>query len=407
MPGDLDYIGEYKERQCDDNYLNEYKDFCGKRCPKLHKSVNGESKLSIYIRERCNALFHLNPKLHWPGDKPIALTRNRLSSLKNSRYFVAPKSDGERSWLVFGTSANYQDHFIGAVNSKYDVHLVQFKAARCLFRWTVLDGEIVQEKGKYYFLVFDCLCFQGMNLTSFHFRDRLQLANAVCKLVETIEASPFEIIVKEFQELGKLDFTKFEKSPFKTDGAILVKDHAPITPFASTTTLKLKPKHKATGDFYLGITPEKTVELVVIGDTNQGAPTSLLYALQDPEMMNKKCKKQNKAKGVFAYSLDDYCAACNEIIPVVASMSQTVVECIYCPNDKIWKVCRIRGDKMYPNKYITVQEAQTSVFENITLEECNQIVEPNLPPCCSRPSINSLDKIKLLGDHWGLYRHTE
>ena len=377
-----------------DDHLNEYTNFCGKRCLRLLKSERGESKLSAYIRQRCNFLLDLNRNLHWPGEKPIALTRVRMPSFVNSKYFVAPKTDGERHWLIFGKSADYRYVFIALVNTKYEVFLIQLKAPQCLFRWTVLDGELVKQNEKWTFVVFDCLCFKGINFTSWHFENRLQVAKECVALIESTESSPFDVKVKEFFTLGQTSLQEVERSAGdgKVDGFIFVKNCAPMVPYFSTTTYKLKPSDRATADFFLGITQDgKSVELVVVGEVIRGIPQPLPYATQNLEFTSRKCSTNKKVRlqsqGIAVtsgYSLSDYCAACADVQPVSQSMSLTIMECIYCPHDKLWKPYRQRTDKGYPNKKITVDEAKQSVYESITFEECNELAKSQLftEPCC-------------------------
>lgn len=400
-----------------DDHLNEYTDLCGRRCLRLLRSERGESKLSAYIRERCNGLFALNKHLHWPGEKPIALTRARLPQLWRNRYFVAPKTDGERHWLVFGRSADYRYVFIALVNTKYDVFLIQLKSAECLFQWTVLDGELICKDDKWTFLVFDCLCFRGMNLTSWHFENRLQVARATVEMIESSDSSTFEVAVKSFFVNGSTTREEVEESAqgFKVDGYIFVKNHAPVVPFFSSTTFKLKPNEKATADFFFGITPDSSrVELVVVGEVSNGIPQPSLYCAQDFDRTNRKCAQnqrieqmdRERRKGnriVPGYSLEEFCPACAESKPITHSMSMSIMECVFCPKDKLWKPCRPRSDKGYPNKRITVDEARQSVFENISFDECNRYHLAASDLCCSQTK--SELKPSCIKDRipWGLY----
>ena len=165
-------------------------------------------------------------------NKPTNLYRKHIQHLKED-YFVTEKLDGERFFLCgtpYGTYLTIDPSFLDPD--------IQFESL------TILDGEYLKDAKRFY--AFDCLCHNGVNITS-----RDGVTNRLGEVIERdfifkkIHRSllpPNEEVVSWIRETIK----KSEDEKSNVDGLIFTSRGGN---YFYTKTLKWKPVNKTTIDF--------------------------------------------------------------------------------------------------------------------------------------------------------------
>jgi hypothetical protein len=109
-------------------------------------------------KEFINSVFKSRDKDVFPGSHPISIERRHFPILKNNQYAVCEKTDGVRYLLACFMDGDRKMCYF--VNRKLEATLVTF----CIPRNTLLDGELVEVKGEKYFMIFDGLMVNGVDI---------------------------------------------------------------------------------------------------------------------------------------------------------------------------------------------------------------------------------------------------
>jgi hypothetical protein len=145
---------------------------------------NYKTLLSVPVANQ-NALY---------GRQPVSLEIQYIENLAN-RYAVTDKADGERHFLVIFDKKVY------LINKNLDVKNTGIVLKNDKYDNSVMDGELIFIKGRYSFLVFDCLFDSGVDV-----RTKIKLEERLTHADNIINASFI---------FGKQKGIVYEKSPSK------------------------------------------------------------------------------------------------------------------------------------------------------------------------------------------------
>ena len=310
----------------------------------------------------------------FPGSNPVSLHKGNLDLLRDKRYAATYKSDGVRYFLYAYEGKCY------LIDRKYkitkvNIHLVKRNGTPLMN--TLLDGELVEDKykdpeaekhGKHniHFLIFDVLCFEGLNLCSNTWDTRMDYSKKGVvqfrriffeKNPELIMDEDFDIEEKRQWPLSEImDLRDYINSPdidHETDGVILTPLDLEFIKGTCKDMLKMKPIDLNSVDFIANWYNDKCYLSVL----NQ---------------IKKENKEENIPISLLEFENEDLKNSVKEgaIIECVLDLSQEEIEndpsgeCFF---KKGWKPLRIRADKKTPNVYNpTFVGVFNSIQDNIT-----------------------------------------
>lgn len=312
------------------------------------------------------------------------------------------KADGERHLLFFDS---------GGDGYLIDHKLNPFKPIgfRSTHTNTLFDGELLRVNSKYYFLAFDLLFLDGIDIRKTDFYNSNELSQTLQRVrglknpgtpsatrygkmhqFEMIDIPLFRLCVKDFFKLpnlyriGSISGTgdKLVKTyyindtdsiPYTIDGLII--QHATGEPSyypvltnrskyrAWETSLKWKPVSMITVDFCVNLT-QKTVKASstpwreVTTDKNF-VEVTLKYMITRDKMV--EYKRQNGDTKWYFPAGEDGTARTKEKDRVIKN--NDIVECAWDLEVGHWYPLRVRYDKSVPNAYRTV-ECNVSLISN-------------------------------------------
>jgi hypothetical protein len=210
----------------------------------------------------------------------------------------------------------------------------------------MLDGELVNENGKYKFIVYDAVCLCGNRINKKFFMERLA---EIDYCIRTLASEPYQnsikIEPKTFYKMSQFDdFIKYYESHENKDGVILMPNKLPVLNGTQFSMFKWKPINKHTMDFQI----KKE-------DENLG-----VYVYHQKELIKYAIVKSDNESG-------------QKFISKFNSLHNTsddcILECLYSDESKSFNPLLVRNDKNYPNSLRTVERTLFNAKENIKLIE--------------------------------------
>lgn len=297
------------------------------------------------VHELINQLWGLPPSKNYvPCPLPCNLERKDLLELKNNEYFVTPKLDGLRLFLLLGFTSDTNENYSVFIDRAYNIYTVSVKTStESLYDGTLLDGEL-DSHGTYH--VFDAVCVSGYKLQNKPFAARLNQFN---EALTTLRPPPgLRIKTKDFYSLeGVVEV--WDTFKHECDGLILQPAHAQLKPGIQKYVFKWKPLLHQTIDFYLSLQQGQVVMECGAGPTIVNANTQGCY--WDTTQLSK----------------------------VSLTTERQVIECkltqelfAQSGSQYLFTAVKLRGDKVYANDCRTIQSTLLCIHENIVLEEMLQ-----------------------------------
>lgn len=352
--------------------------------------IKANSTLYSFVRRQVNALFSLKECADFPASRPTVLSHETLAriafiekqfhekkkkNLSSSPFYVTEKTDGRRVYLYFFSTYDYRHKLQVVIDSRYNMHLVFFEVPNEFYEGTLLDGELVQDQDqdqdgkdpgdknlgrkKYVFYVFDCLQSMGTPVHKQWFWDRLLIATKLAAMIsltkKSLATSPFEIKVKTFYSLREIRILlkKMSGSPIlhPSDGLIINQNEAHTSCFHCPYTHKWKSLEYTTVDFLLVCLVEKDSEKCCFFTKKN----TKVVLRQKMEETLKDCSHTCEEGGNLNFMHRD--RYCSRVLAVPRQhLHLQIVECFYCPHDKLWKPKKLRKDKEYPNSLHVLRE---------------------------------------------------
>lgn len=271
---------------------------------------------------------------YFPGPQPISIERKHFGLLKKNPYVICEKADGIRHALI---AIMYEGKkFCVIIDRSQNIYLLPLNLPKPLFQGTVMDGELVQTKDGYAFMIYDCLMIATKSVSHLSLTERISLTIPEIAGIMKTSKDPIVVKVKQFWTLNKFDEFKTQLFPYKTDGIILTPINDPIQTGTHETMFKWKPRDSNTIDFQIQSKLSGNKWGMYVQEHGK-----LIFESELP-----KCKE---------YMFEE----------------NAIVECqyIHWEEPRWWRPILIRTDKTHPNNRRTFYNTLKNISENIQFHE--------------------------------------
>lgn len=291
----------------------------------VHKIDESSTKSII---ERLNKIWLNKSAFCYPGPQPISIERKHLTQLNND-YHVCEKSDGIRYSLI--CIKREGKNIIAILDRTMSLYLVSLCIPSTCYEGTILDGELLNTSSGLTFLVYDCVLICGRNVSTYSFKNRLEMSKTLIDGINIRTKDTFAIRLKLFQSFNNMKHYVNNELPlldYKNDGFIFIPDKCNVQTGTHNNLFKWKPRLDNTIDFY-------------INDKQQ------LYLKKSDDFV----KTQNKLIDDIDY--EDCIIECKSIDII----------------KRTWKFVQVRSDKSTPNSLYTFRKTLNNIRENIQICE--------------------------------------
>lgn len=178
-------------------------------------------------------------KLRFPGAQPISLELKDIATIKRNEYWICPKLDGERFFLI----SRYEQIFL--INRNMEFTPVKLTVnPYILKKGIILDGELLPG----HFVIHDAIEVLGKNVKMLDFDKRWASANSIMKM---FGEGDFKVTLKSFWKPNQLPqmIKWMESNKIPTDGIVLYPLKGPIGYKTQMNFFKWKPPGHHTIDF--------------------------------------------------------------------------------------------------------------------------------------------------------------
>lgn len=256
----------------------------------------------------------------FPGSQPVNLDWKSLFNLKQRKYVVTYKSDGERALLYSEGGISYY------IDRKYEFRPTSVITS---ISKTLLDGEIVWDivdgKTTERYLVYDAIYVNGENVKNLPLLRRLFTFNTNLLQPSQVANTAGEIYMKDFYSTTDIDVVRnlCKRLPHPCDGLVFTPADEAYVAGRCHALLKYKEGKYNTVDFSAYITGNR-IELY--------------------------CGKFGRDTVWVDYAYEQ----CNQFVHFLNNIrNPSIVECEYIWNEHLhvgnWRIVRIRNDKDKPN----------------------------------------------------------
>jgi len=326
-------------------------DYCnGKAC-----KINSEA-LHEKVMKECESLFGIKLKRNlFFGPQPVAVEKRDFAEdgkLRNNKYVVCEKSDGERGILILINIDSKPMCFM--MNRSTELLFLSLSFKREVFEGTIFDGEIIKTKnGTWNYLIHDCMFYNGRSFIGIiHPLRYSAVLDFITKRYVNKETDPFNIKTKIFYNYlpNKLNETWKhinENTENNIDGLIFTPINDSIKFGRQYSLLKWKEPNNHTIDFLV-----KNNKKMVI-----------LYYLKN---------NNNEVFKIFKPVENNYSVLFTFLEQNGISLKpkdSLIIEFKYLPNGEIFTPYRIRTDKSVPNGDITLKNTIKNIEESINISD--------------------------------------
>ena len=315
-----------------------------------------------------------------PAPNPISIRTEHLRMLKPSSYLVAEKTHGQRC-LLFLTRGPQGQPLTLLIGRRMQIYSVQVAAHKLFYSGlgTLFDGEIVINKGRYYLVLFDTMCFQGSSLMDEpSYVRRMSYAQKIVPKTypKTNKAAilmagemklpimhdpPVLMRAKPIFELSDLGKALAGSKEYPSDGLIFMPKFMSVQKETHRYMIKWKKVGDNTIDLRLVAEhPDKTSALLECRYLTQGKEVDIFK------------KDGFHFKGYTLKVMMETTKALNSILRKMkkAKETQTIVECMVRldieTEELHLSVLAERQDKSYPNNMTTLHGTLETIQNNIT-----------------------------------------
>ena len=323
------------------------------------KNIDLISKIKKFIVSNWN---NVKDPENFPGPQPVSLERQIINKLLKFPYVVCEKTDGMRYILVCKIIDGTMSTFI--VNRSFHIYSVPGSwSCVSVFDGTILDGEIIREKGgSYTYYPHDCIMRGGINYAKENFRKRYDHTKEISVLWRKSDAvnnvvGAFDIKFKTFYDFKNIQtlIDKNKEACHDIDGIIFTPVNLPVYTGTQHSLIKWKEPSKHTFDFQIVVKSQR-----------------IEYFLYDKMSLTKyKTISKRSSLGKKIVSILDELIVQEKMGSVSlensASVDSNIVECVIEDNEYI--PLKLRNDKNRPNSLRTVERTLVNIEENITTKE--------------------------------------
>lgn len=347
-----------------------------------------DKKDAMKLLNEINTICEFNGCKFFPGAQPVSMTSEGVSDLKNRDYYVCEKSDGIRALLYNKEINNKVYSFFIDRNCTFvrvEKPFVNLPGSY------LMDGEIIKNKaGKYRYMVFDMIIFQGVSVCKESLKKRLSFAFWYISKIEEWEkrvknekeemksippAKDFEITVKEMHKsygLAEIYKQIIPTLEHENDGLIFTCVDYPYKPGPCPVYLKWKPPHLNSVDFR--IKSSTLADGLYCLLTMEGGNEVFFDWYWEDRFLNDLEENVKARKGASQTYHYKEISSYENIDGKIGEFSYKRREYTINPVDYSlergrWFLLRIREDKKMPNAYKTVVNVMESIKENLTYKK--------------------------------------
>ena len=305
-------------------------------CTRYQKSSGVTEDITRDVRVMLQQLWGLHqPVSRVPCNHPCSLMRTDISNLTRNKYWVAPKTDGIRMFMLF--SYVDDDDYVVFIDRAFNMHRVSVTVPAETHSGTLLDGEWVKNAdGSVTYTVFDVISIHGFCKKNENHSTRMA---EIVRLLHSFRNIPdgLHIHVKRWYELESTNTEKLlsdaKRKGVPCDGLIFAPEHgSALRPGPQRDVYKWKSAKEHTVDMFI-----KNKVLYVESAGTPVVSTELGVELGDTRDLPDNC----------------------------------VVECQLTKASGKWqaRIIKIRPDKTHPNDVRVARLTMQNIEENIQLDE--------------------------------------
>jgi hypothetical protein len=301
--------------------------------------------------------------VYFPGALPVSLMRKDLEALREIPYMVAEKTDGVRHLLLIFHDGTHS--YTLFVDRGFRFYYYSCKFSRSLYTdlGTLLDGEMILERGELKFLVHDIMCVRGKReVAHLNYQDRMyhvqELLRWHCFPPDQPEMDFILLLPKQvfpLHQLAHLWNDIIPKLHHRCDGLIFTPDNVPHIGKKNKLLFKWKQPCDHTIDLQLD-------RLTTEPKQRSRYPTFLLKTWDTisyiPFCEISLSYEEWRALGVEEGS----------------KMLGAIVECRFDRHRDTWSPVNFRPDKVKPNDVSTVKLTINTIYESLTIIEILNLV---------------------------------
>lgn len=298
----------------------------------ISKVLNSFEEI-LLIKLNCN---------YFPGPQPVSIEKKTIELLKNKKYVVCEKTDGERYILLLIYIQDKPMCFL--VNRNNTFYFIELDISQEMFMGSMFDGELIlNNKEVWTFLIHDCMAYNGKEYVSQPHNKRYgAVIDFISHKYIHKDSDLFCIKTKLFYEytpdLEKTWIHIQNTTEHKIDGLIFTPVYSPIIFGRQNDLLKWKNNGNHTIDFLTKMTPEK------------------IYLYYSNKKVYKKIPKIDKNYSIIINFCD------SELLSKGVVIEYNLIDDSLIPY-------RLRTDKDCGNSKITVENTLKNIKESLEIQD--------------------------------------
>jgi hypothetical protein len=342
--------------------------------------INSNAILSIIDCSKNNAL---DVELRYDMfNQVVTLEKQYLPKLINGNYSVTEKADGERVFIYIDSKKN-----VCRINptSIIGVKIPLLRLEKTLkISNTLIDGEMINIKGKNVFMGFDLLYFDGKDYRTYNLETRLKyLKYTVHELNKLKNLKGFDFKVKTFYmnnvfiNAAKIWNTRSKLFPYNLDGLIFTPIRGSYQ--SNLPNYKWKDKHSIDvrilynaqynfTEFHPHAMAYVKKGTTVSKNSFTDNKTGNVYYRQRMNINNMNYKQMNLVNNNGDLGVSGKLKGAENLRNMV-----NIVEVEYDPSINNWIFLRTRPDKQKPNAYRTIISVLEAISDNITINDISKL----------------------------------
>lgn len=326
-----------------------------------------DSTIIKKVFDKIQLLNNINlKKNNFPGSQPVALEKKNIESLKNNKYVVCEKTDGERHLLVLINIDNKPMCFF--LNRNNELLFISFTFKKEVFEGSIFDGEIIKNtKGIWNYIIHDCVTYNGLSyITKNHYQRYGAILDLIIKRYINKESDCVNIKTKLFYEYGYLLEKTWEHIKSTTenniDGLIFTPVFSPIELSRQWDLFKWKNGNNHTIDLLV----KKELKKINCYGLNNRNTTNTNQVTTKKDLYIFKSIKESETN--FNEILN-FCEEHSYNNNTELLQKGVIIEFKYnIEADKLIPF-RKRLDKQFPNGKITIDNTIKNIKESLNIED--------------------------------------
>ena len=191
------------------------------------------------ILKYLNNLWNRPNYNNFPGSQPVSIEKKDLFKLFKFPYYVCEKTDGYRMILFcFNYHGKNISLLINRITRIFFVTLTFDNSD--IFKGTIIDGELINNCGKWTYVIYDAVSYCGKYIGKNYLSQRLNYIKN-----NNFSSQDMEIKIKKFYPMSNIKkFTEeiYPNLDYPVDGLIFTPEKIPIQSGTQYSLFKWKPR---------------------------------------------------------------------------------------------------------------------------------------------------------------------